>query len=148
MKRTRKRTPVLVRFWRHVRRIENGCWRWTGGSDKKGYGRFRDENSKSVSAHRWAYERFFGELVPEELQVDHLCFNTWCVNPDHLEIVTNEENARRAAAALTHCVHGHPWDEENTREKKTRDGKTERVCRTCHRNREAIRREKRRKYVN
>lgn len=75
------------------------------------------------------------------LTIDHLCRNPLCVNPDHLEPVTNSENVRRAAAAgayegngahhraKTHCPKGHPYSGENLY--RTPSGK--RKCRECER---------------
>jgi hypothetical protein len=85
--------------------------------------------------HRVAYELLVGP-IPEGLELDHLCRNTRCVNPEHLEPVTGRENLMRAVsswaaknAAKTHCPQGHPYDEENTKVK--RDGG--RACRACGR---------------
>lgn len=59
-------------------------------------------------AHRFAYERFVG-TIPAGLQIDHLCRTRLCVNPAHLEPVTNRENVLRGLAATrTHCAKGHP----------------------------------------
>ena len=61
-----------------------------------------------VLAHRWSYEHHVGP-IPEGLTVDHLCRNTSCVNPEHMEVVTREENAYRGSRNKdkTHCDKGH-----------------------------------------
>lgn len=84
------------------------CWRWTGSSDRQGYGRIGTTAGKNTAAHRIAYETFVG-AIPAGLVIDHLCRNKWCVNPDHLEPVTQAENVRRWARSLTSCRHGHAY---------------------------------------
>jgi hypothetical protein len=92
-----------------------------------------------MKAHRFAYELLVGP-IPDGLALDHLCLTTGCVNPAHLEPVTVAENSRRAAAhyhanrAKTHCIHGHPFDGENTYVHMTR-GRPARGCKTCDRER-------------
>src|SRR5436305_902903 len=103
----RARTPAMERFMRYVRRTR-GCWYWLGGTAPKGYGRFRDGESRLVCAPRWIYQQIFGP-IPPTLQIDHKCNVPGCVRPDHLDDVTNLENQRRKAARRTHCPHGHPW---------------------------------------
>jgi hypothetical protein len=76
----------------HRPELEN-CWEWTAGTDKKGYGLFR-LNGKIQRAHRLSYEAVNGET---ELTLDHLCLNTCCINPQHLEAITREENNKRQA---------------------------------------------------
>lgn len=73
--------------------LPDGCWRWDGKRDPKGYGR-SELNGRCISAHRVMYILLRGP-IPEGLHLDHLCNRTWCVNPDHLEPVTPEENRRR-----------------------------------------------------
>ena len=83
------------RFWA---RVDVGlCWEWTGSNDR-GYGMFRLDG-RTVRAHRWAWETLVGP-IPRGLHLDHLCRNPPCVNPDHLEPVTQPENIRRGHAAL------------------------------------------------
>lgn len=69
------------------------CWVWQKAVDKKGYGRGHSSTGSNL-AHRIYYERHRGK-VAEGLQLDHLCRNPPCVNPDHLEPVTGTENVRR-----------------------------------------------------
>jgi hypothetical protein len=106
-----------------------GCWLWTGPVDRRGYGR-----TLQTQAHRLAYELFIGPLSAD-LEVDHLCRNKLCVNPDHLEAVTHRENVLRgnAPSAIyarqTHCRRGHPFDGDNLG--FTKSG--HRVCLACRR---------------
>lgn len=109
---------TLVRFLEKVT-ITDHCWLWTGaaagGRGGDPYGVFWVPDTMTY-AHRTAYEQFVGP-IPEGLQIDHLCSVRLCVKPTHLEPVTAEENTRRAierSGRLTHCPHGHPYDDVNT----------------------------------
>lgn len=87
-----------------VNHLPSGCWRWIGSRDKDGYGRFKVDGGMR-RAHRWAYEQTYGE-IPPGWEVDHLCQNPWCVNPEHLDMVTQWEHRSRKrlykeAAAIT-----------------------------------------------
>ncbi|MGA4541309.1 HNH endonuclease signature motif containing protein [Uniformispora flossi] len=73
--------------------LKDGHWLWTGSTNRKGYGRFWFQG-RSEEAHRVAYELFVGP-IPDGLQIDHVCRVRPCVNPEHLEPVTHEENYRR-----------------------------------------------------
>lgn len=118
---------------------------WVGGKTKRGYGQFQI-NKKRVLAHRWLYERWVGP-IPEGLELDHLCRRPACVNPDHLEAVTHQENVARGLAgtnsannanrAKTHCPRDHEYTEENTRWYRDM-----RYCRECKRIWDTIYRER------
>lgn len=99
------------------------CWHWTGPTDR-GYGKI-SVNARRVKAHRFIYEREVGP-IPDGLTLDHLCRNTACVNPAHLEPVTNSENVRRQGAALRKdvCPRGHALDHVRPN--------GYRYCTTCH----------------
>ena len=136
-----ERTSVKQRFdakW--IPEPNTGCWLWTASTRRGGYGGFWS-GGKTVRAHRYAYERWVGP-IPDGLELDHLCRNPTCVNPDHLEPVTHRENTLRgetiaaANAAKTHCPQGHPYDERNTYVYP--NGR--RNCRTCDRDRDRPRR--------
>ena len=123
----------ISRFIQKIRVADNGCWEWLSAKRKAGYGLFSVSGHQQY-AHRFSYERFRG-LIPSHLQIDHLCRNTSCVNPAHLEVVTSHENTARGngQSALnmrkTECKAGHLFTEDNTY--YTRDQR--RQCRACHR---------------
>lgn len=85
--------PGDDRFWSKVLRGPN-CWLWVGSRNELGYGQYRIDNETRGRAHRVAYELLVGP-IPEGLTIDHLCRNTWCVNPAHMEPVTIQENLGR-----------------------------------------------------
>jgi hypothetical protein len=120
------------------------CWNWTGATSR-GYGHLTFQGG-GHPAHRVSFEAYRGPIA-EGLVLDHLCRNTRCVNPDHLEPVTHRENIMRGIgiaprnAAKTHCKHGHPLSGENLYQFP--DGRRE--CRTC--SREQKRRYKQRQRV-
>src|SRR5574341_1759443 len=101
--------PASERFWEKVSGSDDpkACWLWMGAKTKRSYGKFQAGTRlapRVVQAARFAYEDRIGP-IPEGLDLDHLCRNPPCVNPAHLEPVTNAENQRRARK--THCAQGH-----------------------------------------
>jgi hypothetical protein len=86
-------TPPLERLLRHVD-ASGDCWEWTGYRSNLGYGVSSGKGIKSRQAHRALWLELVGPIVGN-LDLDHLCRNRGCVNPDHLEPVTRRENMRR-----------------------------------------------------
>lgn len=92
-------TPLDRRYVVEDRGYETACWIWTMTLTPKGYGRmWSPERGRLVSAHRHFYEHFVGP-IPDDLQIDHLCRQRACVNPTHLEVVTQFVNQQRGANA-------------------------------------------------
>lgn len=85
-----KRTPEEV-LKKYTKPGENGCIIWTGGQNDNGYGQltFRHEH---LSTHRFVWKYFKGSLPDKSKQIDHICRNRLCVNPEHLRIVSVTEN--------------------------------------------------------
>jgi hypothetical protein len=97
------------KFWSYFEKSE-GCWLWTGPLSKEGYGRTKQAGEWYAHRASWVLHR---GPIPEGLELDHLCRNTRCVNPDHLEPVTHAENVRRGLTKLA-CLRGHFYTPENT----------------------------------
>lgn len=119
---------------------ENGCWRWNGYLTEHGYGRIHWQ--KDAKAHRVMYQLIYGKLDREQV-LDHLCRVHDCVNPRHLEPVTNYENLRRGESwkigviRKTHCKFGHEFTPDNTISYvNIHSGLTSRNCRICCRRRD------------
>lgn len=118
------------RFWAKVDKTDT-CWLWTAGRSQ-GYGDFRFMPGRSHLAHRLAYEELVGP-IPAGLTLDHLCRVRHCINPAHLEPVTNYVNLMRGQGLAaqnsrkTHCPQGHPYDAENTYLSPS----NRRFCRIC-----------------
>lgn len=144
---------VDERFWEYVVILDDDCWEWIGG--KAGaYGGFYvgggAKNRIRAYAHRWAYEKLVGP-IPEGLEIDHVCLNKLCVNPDHLEAVTHSENQLRMRATTytmpdmgPTCRAGHPRNAENTGVNKA----GYRFCRPCARDAQRRHKERRKSMQN
>ena len=134
----------IKRFLSKIYVTESGCWEWTGHR-RKGYGQF-SLSGKSFQAHRVSLFLFKEIMLPDTVQVDHQCKNHPCVNPDHLEPVTQRVNLRRVfgnpgrLSRQTHCKRGHEFTPENTYLHK--DGCRDCVACRLERNRRYKRREK------
>jgi hypothetical protein len=121
----------------------SGCWIWlgttVGSTPTKLYGRVfwynkKKKRSELRVAHAVFYEQYVGK-IPKGKNLDHLCRNPACVNPDHLEPVTHIINCRRSGPATkTHCKHGHPYsDGMEIYVRNDVHGKQYRRCLTCYR---------------
>lgn len=111
------------------------CWEWTGFCRPPyGYGYVRYQGHIRF-IHRVTYVILVGP-IPEGLELDHLCRFTSCCNPAHLEPVTHKVNSERGRnATKTHCSNQHEFSGENFYV----NGRGERVCRLCARDRSRAR---------
>lgn len=130
----RKRPTELERFWSKVEKTST-CWIWHGARMKTyGHALFKPDGQNNVGAYRYSYELHRGPIA-EDLVVDHLCRVPWCVNPDHLELVSSGTNVLRGIGPgainkrKTHCIRGHEFAGDNLR--ITPQGG--RICRECER---------------
>lgn len=125
-------------FTSKIEIVLSGCWEWRGYRTKLGYGQFTVAG-RSCRAHRVMWE-LVGREVDYKLQLDHLCRNTCCVNPDHLEQVTGRVNTMRGDTVTSKnakkqvCRRGHPLSGSNLSIKmRNRNGNVkERVCKRCN----------------
>lgn len=139
---------IEVRLERHsIPEPNTGCWLWFGATIKSAGSEYgvlgrspRERESLGGSsdlAHRKSYE-FYKGSIPIELEVDHKCSNTLCINPEHLQVVTHGENMRLGHERRygNNCRRGHAFTPENTWTEKT----GQKHCRKCHADREARKR--------
>lgn len=131
--RTLNLVEIEERFWSKVDRDlgdTSRCWEWRACVDK-GYGQFWLKGSR-VLAHRFSYE-LSGLVIPKGLQLDHLCRNRRCVNPHHLEPVSQKENIYRGEGPTatnsrkTRCPKGHEYDVQEVEV----SGTVRRRCSVC-----------------
>lgn len=153
---------IMTRFWSYTDQSggPDACWLWTGTIEESGYGDIFVNGGKPrlQKAHRFAYERLVGP-IPDGLEIDHTChtkecptpgdgdLHRRCVNPQHLEAVDRPTNVQRSTAPeatrayyqenVAECPKGHPYDEENTQWRTTKDGYKSRRCAQCNRDNRA-----------
>ncbi len=103
----------LERLLTRTTETADGCWEWQGARTGSGYGALLF-NGRTELTHRIAYLCLTGP-IPDGLVLDHLCRNTWCCNPEHLEAVTQGENVRRQPriSDRTSCPKGHELSGKN-----------------------------------
>jgi len=122
------RTYILQRI---IPEPNTGCWLWIMRSELRGYP-LAGFSGKTVRVSRLSYEAFIGE-IPKGMTIDHKCGVKCCLNPAHLDAVSDEENRRRAGvpsyinSQKNECIHGHPLFGDNVTPRS--DGK--RRCVTC-----------------
>lgn len=123
--------PIMERFNDSIDLLDNGCWQWNKSLAHDGYGVISLGLFNNF-AHRFSYAVFVDE-IPKGRQLDHLCRNRGCVNPEHLEPVTVKENLMRGEgiaaknAKKTICPQGHAYTGTNNR--------GDRICHMCMRSR-------------
>lgn len=139
-----RKAASRVNFYGPVSCLGTRCWVWTGAiCGRTGYGNLRLDG-KTVLAHRAVYHWLVGE-IPIGRDIDHLCRCRSCVNPSHMEPVTERINTIRGEgptainARKTHCDYGHPFDDLNT----YTDKRGRRYCKECER--EKVRRRRKRR---
>lgn len=104
-------------FLRRIKIDPNGCWRWTSSKAGAGYSKFVVGHRASMGyGHRYSYKIHKGP-IPEKMTIDHLCRVRDCVNPEHLECVTQRENVYRGTgiAAITKFMRELPPEERRAR---------------------------------
>ena len=139
--RTYTRRPIAERFAEKVNFLApapeyaphlGSCWIWTATKNHHGYGQMGIADGRLDGAHRVSYELHHGS-IPAGMVIDHLCRVPSCVNPHHLEAVTQTVNVLRGTSPMaynakkTHCKRGHEFTPENT----VLDKKSRRRCKTC-----------------
>lgn len=121
--------PAEFRFWSLVEKT-SGCWPWHGKPNTYGYGRIRAVGRR-YAAHVFSF-LMHGGVIPNGLQLDHICRNRMCVNPEHLEPVSLVTNVMRGMSPMsqnarkTHCKRGHLLSRDNVIPRPRG-----RECRTC-----------------
>ncbi len=124
--------PIMDRImWKIVKRpgkLDTPCWMWTG-SCSTGYGQLSvsaDGKRRMLYVHRLLYEHHVGP-IPVEQVLHHKCETPHCVNPAHLEPMTQQRNIIQFTSKITHCKHGHPLSGYNV----YISPRGERQCRKC-----------------
>ena len=108
---------------------ENNCWEWVGAKSPLGYGQFAPASRRKggilTSPHRFIWEYLTGK-IPFGKEIDHQCRNRACTNPNHLRLVTHQEN-QEFALKKDFCKHGHPYSGDNLHI----NSQGKRICKKC-----------------
>lgn len=111
----------------------NGCWEYNGCTNNYGYCLIMT-NRKLKYAHRLAWEFHNGRSIPDDMTVDHICFNRKCINPAHLRLLSHKENSSRRSVSLikTWCdKHDCPRKVIHYISKESGNKNTKTVCLKC-----------------
>ena len=112
---------------------DNGCIEYPWCLNKRGYGLMNYYGARPL-VHRVSYELFNNSKIIKGYEIDHICRVRNCINPNHLEMVTKQENLRRARIFLkvsTHCRRGHELSNDNIYYLQRGNGKKYRQCIKC-----------------
>ncbi len=127
---SRPTTPPIQRVLDRIRITDAGCWEYPT-LNEAGYGVVGEgpRGGRTFRTHRVTWEHYRGP-IPPGAELDHLCRNRACCNPNHLEPVDRSTNVRRGLRKTEQdtCAKGHPFSGDNVRETER-----QRVCRTCER---------------
>ena len=130
--RTRN-TPHTLDSLKELTQDIDGCHIWQGAVKDNGYGVVRYHN-KQEYIHRLMYRLIVGE-IPPGTEIDHTCNQRACCNPEHLRVVTHQQNMELGASRRTTCRNGHEWNEANTYittvKRKQGGVRMQRYCRPC-----------------
>ena len=142
-----RRKSLEDRFWSKVDK-SGECWLWTGRLGTKGYGTIRPGGTtNSRPAHVVSLEMALGRPLAPGMQANHHCDVRACVRPEHLYEGTQKDNIHdmhrrgrwvNGKQRQLACKYGHPFTPENTGTSIGRNGKTDRWCRECKRQRTRI----------
>ena len=117
-----------LKYLTDTRNFSDGCWLWPGATVAGGYGK-----THAMVAHRYSYAALKGEILPN-YQIDHLCSVRACVNPEHLDMVTLEQDGARKKIRnrwrgwATHCARGHEMNDMTTAWRSNGRGRQCRIC--------------------
>lgn len=134
---------VARRAYERVQIDEGGCWISTYSVASHGYAQIGwndGAKTRMVLAHRASWVHVNGQM-PLGMTLDHICKARRCVNPDHLRMLPNFENARRTDGMdwpMGYCANGHGNEHIETfswaKDKRgnSRDGTRCKRCRALH----------------
>ena len=122
------------RFWSKVEKTDT-CWLWTGAKNGDGYGSFWFDGGSQL-VHRLSWQNEVND-IPKGLIIDHLCRNRACVNVEHMELVTIQDNNQRGKLGdlrpvQKYCKRGHERTLDNLYFGKSRSGKITSACKRCN----------------
>lgn len=123
--------PARVLAFFSLVAVDGECWIWSGAFSETGYPHFRNERGEIERGHRTAYRWFIGAIAPAN-QVHHLCNDKRCVNPAHLQQLTDAEHREQHARSTGRCRKGHLIEGQNVVHSVS-EGRPIRKCAICHR---------------